>query len=273
MGRKARRLTPKGKVGQLPKLNMNYKQTIGTTLTICFFLTSSPVAARAAVLISPESVSDDSALGLPKTHSPVIHETLAITELVTNDCRTAGDEAHGSNSCKKVYSNGASLELHSDHEIAGDQFKKQTQMTELDAQGRVKTKKTVRQKINFRYLGDRKIKESEFFDIVTTPEERPITREFVTRQFDPKTGKLLKTSWTKYERLPGTMLAGISFHVVLSYEQNGSPLKGRAEEWRDGKVHKTIFSWRRSVDTNQPLDLKSWRKWEAWIAGSPALPA
>ncbi len=183
----------------------------------------------------------------------------------TGDTCTDPGEEDGNFRCFKNFSNGSRVMLTTDQEHHGEEFKRQVQLAEFNARGEAQGRRTIRHKIAYRYVNDEKKVRAEFFDVVDRPKNGKITREIILYEYNVATGKAERISWTSYEQIGDSQFAMITRHVVLAFDNEGNPLNGRAEKWRNQVPVEKLFSWDRIIDGSRSLDLKTWETWKNQI--------
>lgn len=199
-----------------------------------------------------QSAAKDIFAPVPNIAAPVIQKT-------GDTCNDPG-ETDGFYRCIKTFSNGFSIVISNDQEHHGDAFKRQTRISEFDAQGRAQSRKTIRRKVNFVPFTDEKKLKSEFFDIVNRPKNKKITREVILYEYRPDTGSLKSLTWTSYEQIDETQFAMITRHIALNFDEDGNPLQGRAEKWKNQVPVERLFYWDRNM--SGPLSLDTWKMWQ-----------
>lgn len=188
-----------------------------------------------------------------------ITSSLSVAPQLSSNCADP-EEKEGWMTCTKTYSNGIKQQITNYQESFGTQFKRQTQITELLPDGKTRSVKTVRLKTVYEYVGNERRKKSEYFDIVTRPSGKKITRQIILYRYDSETQKKSYGSWTQYEQIGDEMFASLVQHVVLNYDAGGAPLTGRAERWKD----------QISVESS-PIDLQGGKVWEnEMLSASPS---
>lgn len=186
--------------------------------------------------------------------------------LVSEQCSQNGDTAQSTNSCSRVYSNGHHATVITQNANEGDELKDQTVIEEFDKDNALLFKKTIRHRVDFNYLNDQtKAKEKEFFDIVYQATGKKTTRELMVYEYFLETGKAKSLSWTQYKQIGNEPKAGLTYHAVLRYADDGSPFRGIAEKWDAGKKTETFMNWSRLSKGFATLDEETWGEWEGWI--------
>lgn len=182
----------------------------------------------------------------------------------TNDCSDHG-ETDGEFRCVKTLSNGSYVLFLTDQENHGENFKRQVQMTEFDAQKEPQGRRTIRLKKAFTFVGSERRLRAEFFDVVNRPKGGKITREIIIYEYEPETNQLKNLTWTSYEQIEQSEFAMITRHVALAFDEDGNPLNGRAEKWKNEVPVERLFSWDRFTDGEKNLDRKAWNGWKEKI--------
>jgi hypothetical protein len=183
---------------------------------------------------------------------------------ISDTCSDPG-ESDGIFRCAKKFSDGSTIQISTDQEHHGEEFKRQSVIAEFNARGEIMGRQSVRQKTAYQYLNDERKIRAEFFDIVNRPKNGKITREVIIYEYDLATGKAGKLSWTSYEQIGESDFAMITRHVALSYDSEGRPLMGRAEKWKDQVPVEQLFHWDRITDGIRSLDFNSWENWQNQI--------
>lgn len=187
-----------------------------------------------------------------------------LVSLVSDTCSDPGDK-EGSFRCLKTFSNGNKVQITTDQEYHGEDFKRQTVIAEFNSNNLIQGRQTVRQKISYKFVNNERKMRAEFFDVVSRPKNGKITREVIIYQYNTATGDLQNVSWTSYEQIGDSAFAMITRHVALTYDEDGKPLMGRAEKWRNEVPVEKLFSWNRVLDGNRTLDMNSWDTWKNQI--------
>jgi len=184
--------------------------------------------------------------------------------LVSEKCADApgGD---GTMTCRRNYSNGHYAKILTERSSEGDEAKEQVIIEEFAQDGSLLYRKTIRHRIDYNYLNDRKSKEQEFFDIVVQPTGKKTTRELMVYQYFLDTGKLRSMAWTQYKQIGFEAKAGLVYHASLRYGEDGSPERAIAERWEDGKKAASYMNWSRISRGFADLDPMAWEQWENWI--------
>ena len=79
------------------------------------------------------------------------------------------------------------------------------------------------------------------------------------------TGKTRSLSWTQYKQIGSEPKAGLVYHALLRYGDDGSPDRAIAEKWDQGKKVETFMNWSRLSKGFATLDNEAWGEWEGWI--------
>jgi len=196
---------------------------------------------------------------------PVAEDLTEVAMLVSEQCSQTGTPDEGSVSCGRIYSNGHRSKVLTQRAGAGDEFKQQSVIEEYDKADHLLYKKTIRQRVDYNYKEDQKFKEKELFDIVYEPTGRKTTRELMVYRYYPDSGKPKYMSWTQYKQIGNEAKAGLVYHSSLRYGEDGSPERGIAEQWANGKKTATFMNWSRISRGYADLDQETWNQWESWI--------
>jgi hypothetical protein len=188
-----------------------------------------------------------------------------IAMLVSEQCSQSGTAGQGTNSCERVYSNGHRATVLTQNANEGDEVKSQTVVEEFDETRALLYKKTIRHRVDYNYFKERKAKEKEFFDIIYQPTGKKTTRELMVYEYFLDTGKARSLAWTQYKQIGNEPKAGLAYHALLRYSEDGSPERGLAEKWNDGKKAATFINWNRRSRGYATLDEEAWSQWEGWI--------
>jgi len=252
-------------------------QTQGSSATnnsIDFLMGNSPLAGGAATNAAPSSTLPEPTAVNNVSQTPVtlqvlqgtiLEKTDEVAMLVSEQCSQNGDAADGSSSCSRVYSNGHHATVLTQNANEGDELKHQTVVEEFDADNTLLYKKTIRHRVDYNYLNDHKAKEKEFFDIIYQPAGRKATRELMVYEYFLDTGKAKSLSWTQYKQIGNEPKAGLVYHALLRYGDDGSPDRGLAERWDQGVKTETFMNWSRRSKGFATLDQETWNEWEGWI--------
>lgn len=183
----------------------------------------------------------------------------------TQRCQSAGDDANGTTLCTKDYDDFSSARLESHHETLGDAFKKQTLIFDFNPQNRLTHKKSIREKLSYHYAGaDQKLR-AKFIDIVNRPADAKISREIMIYEYYPN-GQVQKVVWTYYEQIENSSEAELKKHVLLRYNEDGTPQRGKAEIWAEGqRFPKRFFDWNQRIEPANFNHIQ-WSKWERWVS-------
>jgi hypothetical protein len=233
-----------------------------------FLMEEPPLTQSAAMDAAPVTAAlktPAAPLPLQVLQGATLEETDEVAMLVSEQCAQSGNAAEGTNSCERVYSNGHHATVLTQNANEGDELKRQTVIEEFDADDTLLFKKTIRHRVDYNYLNDQKAKEKEFFDIIYQPAGRKTTRELMVYEYFLNTGKARSLSWTQYEQLGSEPKAGLVYHALLRYAEDGSPDRGLAERWDHGAKADTFMDWSRRAKGFAALDEESWNEWEGWI--------
>lgn len=233
-------------------------------------LSKGPVAEAAPSVMVPEpppvSKAEPAPVTLQVLQGTVLEETEEVAMLVSEQCSQSGDAAQSTNSCARVYSNGHRATVLTQNANEGDELKDQTVIEEFDRDNALLFKKTIRHRVDFNYLNDQtKAKEKEFFDIIYQAAGKKTTRELMLYEYFLETGKAKSLAWTQYKQIGNEPKAALTYHAVLRYADDGSPFRGIAEKWDQGKKTETFMNWSRLSKGFATLDEETWGEWEGWI--------
>jgi len=195
----------------------------------------------------------------------VVQEADEVAMLVSEKCSQNGNAADGASSCARVYSNGHRATVLTQNANEGDEIKQQTVVEEFDGDNALLYRKTIRHRVDYNYLNDRKAMEKEFFDIIYQPAGKKTTRELMVYEYFLDTGKTKSLSWTQYQQVGNEPKAELAYHALLRYGNDGSPDRGLAESWAQGKKIETFMNWSRRSKGFATLDDETWGQWEGWI--------
>ncbi|GEM_PF-1697619 len=250
--------------------------------TTDFLMNSSPISKASMTTLPSPAISDSgntvlkSAIQAPSPapipDKPPVPELTPTPEafddvsmLVSEQCSPNKDPLAAETSCRRIYSNGHYATVLTQRSDEGDEFKRQTVIEEYDQEDHLIFKKTIRQRIDFNYFNEKKVKEKEFFDIIYQPAGKKTTRELMIYQFYLDTGKARSLSWTQYKQIGNEPKAGLSFYATLNYGEDGSPERGIAEKWNAGQKTASFINWSRISGGYASLDENTWNEWESWI--------
>lgn len=242
--------------------------------SINFLMESSPLAGSVptqagASVSTPGSATPAAANPVPVTlqvlEGTVLQRTDEVAMLVSEQCSQNGAAAEGSNSCERVYSNGHHATVLTQNANEGDELKHQTVIEEFDEDNTLLYRKTIRHREDFNYLGGQKTKEKDLFDITYQPAGKKVTRELMVYEYFLGTGKAKSLSWTQYEQIGNESKAGLVYHALLRFDQDGNPDRGVADRWDRGEKTATYMDWNRHSQGYATLDLETWKEWEGWI--------
>ncbi|MFH0985730.1 MAG: hypothetical protein V1882_09405 [Candidatus Omnitrophota bacterium] len=209
--------------------------------------------------LNPGTVTLQVLQGLP------FQRTDEVAMLVSEKCSQTGTATDGTNSCSRVYSNGHHATILTQNANEGDELKQQTVIEEFDSDQTLLFRKTIRHRLDYNYWNDQKAKEKEFFDIIDQPAGKKTTREFMVYEYFLDTGKTKSLSWTQYQQVGNEPKAELTYHAMLRYGDDGSPDRGIAEQWAQGKKTETFMNWSRRSKGFATLDETNWGQWESWI--------
>lgn len=162
----------------------------------------------------------------------------------------------------KVFSDGSSMEIISQHVDGGDEYKHQLIMIKFDPEGKRVCRKSIKHKILYTYRNNKKVKETDFYDIITRPTDSKITREFIVKQYALTSGNPTHMTWVKYKQIDDTSTADLFRYLVLSYDHEGNPQKGIGEKWFEGEKIGTFFNWNKTANKILESEKSEWIKWE-----------
>ena len=236
--------------------------------SVDFLIEKSPLTQSTAMdVASPVLIPETPAqpVTLQVLQGTIVEETDVVAMLVSEQCSQNGTASEGSNSCKRIYSNGHHTTVLTQNANEGDELKNQTIIEEFDGGNTLLFRKTIRHRVDYNYLKDQKSKEKEFFDIIYQPAGRKTTRELMVYEYFPATGKVKSLSWTQYQQIASEPKAELVYHALLRYGADGNPDRGLAEQWNHGKKAETFMNWSRQAKGFATLDEESWGQWEGWI--------
>ena len=196
---------------------------------------------------------------------PPFEKTEDVSMLVAEKCSQSGSDAEGTTSCRRTYSDGHYVTVVSERLNEGDEFKRQLVIEEYDKADKLLDKKTVRRRIDYNYLDQKKIKERELFDIIRQPTDKKTTRELMVYEYSPHTGKASSITWTQYKQISDQPKANLNFYALLRYGEDGKPEQGIAEKWDNGQKVVSYMNWNRFSDGYTGWDENTWQEWETWI--------
>jgi hypothetical protein len=228
-------------------------------------LAKGPVAEAAPTIAVPEPAPkpvSPSDIRLEVLEGRVVEESDEVAMLVSEQCDNAGE---GASSCERAYSNGHHATVVTQNANEGDEFKSQTVVEEFDADNTLLYRKTIRNRVDYNYVNDKKAKEKEFFDIIYQPAGKKTTRELMVYEYFLDTGKTKSLSWTQYKQIGHEPKAELVYHALLRYGDDGSPVRGLAERWDHGQKADTFMNWSRQSKGYATLDEEAWGQWEGWI--------
>jgi hypothetical protein len=202
---------------------------------------------------------------LPNLSDMSLEKTDEVALLVSEQCSQNGNAAEGTSSCARVYSNGHRATVLTQNANEGDELKHQTVIEEFDGDNTLLYRKTIRHRVDYNYQNDQKAKEKELFDIIYQPTGRKTTRELMVYEYFLDTGKTKSLSWTQYKQIANQLKAELVYHALLRYSNDGTPDRGLAERWDQGKKAETFMNWSRRAGSFASLDGETWGQWESWI--------
>jgi hypothetical protein len=223
--------------------------------------------APAVAVPEPPRVNDPgtSPVTLQVLQGTVLNEAEDVAMLVSEQCSQNGGAGDGTSSCERVYSNGHHATVLTQNANEGDELKSQTIIEEFDGDDTLLFRKTIRHRVDYNYLKDQKAREKEFFDIIYQPAGKKTTRELMVYEYFLNTGKTKSLSWTQYQQIGNEPKAGLAYHALLRYGDDGSPERGVAEGWDQGKKIETFMNWSRRSKGFATFDEETWGQWEGWI--------
>jgi hypothetical protein len=195
----------------------------------------------------------------------VVEEADDVAMLVAEQCSQNGSASEGSSSCERVYSNNHRTTVLTQNANEGDESKTQTVIEEFDGDNTLLFRKTLRHRVDYNYLKGQKTKEKELFDIIYQPAGGKATRELIAYEFFLDTGKARSLAWTQYQQTTDKPKAELVYYALLRYGNDGSPDRGLAERWDQGKKTESFMDWSRQSKGFATLDEESWKQWEGWI--------
>lgn len=218
------------------------------------------VPSRPALTPQPKS-SESASATLQSLKSTKLAEKDDVAMLVIEQCSQSGD----ANTCERVYSNHHKTLVITQNANEGDEQKEQTVMEESDEDGNILYRKTVRHRVDYNYLNDRKAREKEFFDIILQPRGKPATRELMVYEYFLDSGKVKSLSWTRYGQIADEPRAELVYNILLRYGGDGSPERGLGEQWDHGNRTETFLDWKRDADGFAALNEDMWGQLESWV--------
>ncbi|MBU9889485.1 MAG: hypothetical protein KTQ49_06425 [Candidatus Omnitrophica bacterium] len=189
-------------------------------------------------------------------------DTDEVSMLITEKCEEVGE---GATSCSRLYSDGHYSRMLSQRSDEGDEFKEQTVIEEFDKDDALLSVRTVRHRVDYNYIEDRKSKEQELFDIIRQTKGEPTTRELMVQKYHLETGKPKAFTWTQYKQVGEEPKAGLVYRASLDYAADGSPERGIADQWEKGQRIATFLNWDRTGDGRAQLHRETWDQWESWL--------
>jgi len=242
--------------------------------SVDFLMEGSPLGPsqtgpQSRTISNPEPAAPETSTPVPAItghpSKPVTERADEVAMLVSEQCSQNGDATEGSTSCERVYSNGHRTTVLTQNANEGDELKHQTIVEEFDETNTLLYKKTIRHRVDYNYLNDQKAKEKEFFDIIYQPAGKKTTRTLMVYEYSLDTGKTRSLSWTQYQQIGNEPKAGLVYHAMLRYGEDGSPDRGLAEKWNAGEKAEIFMDWSRLSKGYETLDQKTWGQWESWI--------
>lgn len=226
---------------------------------------TSPDAASPTLVPAMSQQLNPGAVALQVLQGLPFQKTDEVAMLVSEKCSQTGNASDGTNSCSRVYSNGHYATILTQNANEGDELKQQTVIEEFDSDQTLLFRKTIRHRLDYNYWNDQKAKEKEFFDIIVQPAMGKTVREFMVYEYFLDTGKTRSLSWTQYQQVGNEPKAELTYHAMLRYGDDGSPDRGTAEQWSQGKKTETFMNWSRRATGFATLDETNWGQWESWI--------
>ncbi len=232
-------------------------------------LSNEPAKISSGTELSPKpdtaAAAEPLPAALPDLKNPEAESAGEVAMLVSEQCSQNGTSGEGTNSCERVYSNGHRATVLTQNANEGDEIKSQTVVEEFDENHTLLYRKTIRHRVDYNYLKEQKAKEKEFFDIIYQPSGKKTTRELMVYEYYLDTGKTRSLSWTQYKQIGNEPKAGLAYNALLRYNADGSPERGLAEKWSQGKRLETFIDWNRYSRGYATLDQEAWGQWEGWI--------
>lgn len=256
------------------KITPQAPETPPNANSVDFLMQESPLSREPASTTAPSVLTPKPAPGVAVDPVPAalsdpqglaVEKTGEVAMLVSEQCSQNGGASEGTTSCERVYSNGHHATVLTQNANEGDELKRQTIIEEFDGNNSLLFKKTIRHRVDFNYLQDQKAKEKEFFDIIYQPVGRKTTRELMVCEYFLGTGKTRSLSWTQYQQIASEPKAGLVYHAVLRYGEDGNPDRGLAERWDAAGKAETLMNWNRLSKGYATLDQETWGLWESWI--------
>ena len=227
--------------------------------------TPSGIEIEASALPFTPDTASTAQLPAPELNTLMDDKKNEVAMLVSEQCSQDEKSSEGILTCTRVYSNGNHAKVLSQSVHEGDEFKQQTIIEEFNSEGALLYKKTIRHRVDYNYLNDQKTKEKDLFDIIYQPVGKKTTRELMVYQYFLDTGKTKSLSWTQYKQIGDKTRAGLAYHTLLQFAEDGSPERGLAEKWNHGQKAATFMDWSRPSNGDASLNRSEWNQWEGWI--------
>lgn len=242
--------------------------------SINFLMENSPLAASNAPQTAAQTAVpkpptlgaiDPSPVTLQVLQGTLLEKKDDVAMLVSEQCSPNGASGEGSNSCERVYSNGHRATILTQSVNEGDELKHQTVIEEFDVDNTLLYRKIIRHREDYNYLGGQKTKEKDLFDVTYQPAGKKITRELMVYEYSLNTGKTKSLSWAQYEQIGNESKAGLVYHALLRFGDDGDPDRGVANRWDHGVKVETYMDWNRRIQGLAAFDQEIWKEWEGWI--------
>ncbi len=255
-------------VGRPPKFTMK-KTTLIFLFAVSVSLLSPVTAVRGATISSLDAASTQvqNFQGFAQSAKIPVQESGVFGP---QDCKHSSSLNQSESLCQSVLSDGSMMTLENHAEKAWNEFKEQAILTIQNSEKQIMHQRVIRHKIQFTSSKQTKrVKES--FDIVRYPKDDKTTREFVVLEYRPDGKDVRRVYYSKYSQIGDTAEASLIYHTVLTYDEKGMPLKGRAESWKDAQKSKELFRWDRRLQGTEGFDAELWQQWESMAARAAQL--
>ncbi|MCB9799520.1 MAG: hypothetical protein H6757_02035 [Candidatus Omnitrophica bacterium] len=187
-----------------------------------------------------------------------------VVTLIRENCTESGNGRDSTTLCHWVYSDGYQTTLYTVDKIEENRTVTDTTITQEDYSEEWLSKREIHHVIEY---ASEKIKDSETYDILYEFRDGIQTREVLKYSYYPdSTNKRIKSmSWTKYREVFGNYPRDLDYHAVLVYGPDGSPLKGSANSWENGRKAQNFLEWNHQNGGLSPYERDLWYQWEKWI--------
>ena len=153
----------------------------------------------------------------------------------SGNCAATGDR-DGRFDCVRLRADGSAVVFITQQEQHGNELKRLIRIAEFDARQRPLHSELIRQKKSHLYRGRQKKVRAEFLDVVNWPRGCPISRNIYHYEYDLKTQKPKKFSWSHYEQIEDSAWAEITQYIRLSFDENGRVLSRKTHQWETSKI-------------------------------------